>query len=212
MLNHELQVYYLLKKLRYRYRDELASSYSDFTQRVCDADNLLFNIYNSIPIVYLDADVNLPEFIRVSANRANQKSRTKKYLQKMFRNKNDLFFVTLTFDDAALLLKPEVRRKYVLRWCKENCFDYYGNIDYGIQKQREHYHVLCDLRQPYDMWNYGFMYAKPVNKGGQDLKRINTYLHKFVNHANKLTTGSSFHKRKTANPSVEVYDLSIFEN
>lgn len=212
MLKHELQSYYLIKKLRYRYRDELSHSFTDFKQRVCDADNFLFNLYNSIPIVYLNVDVNLPEFFRVSANRANQKSRTKKYLQKMFHNCSELFFVTLTFDDASLLLKPGVRRKYVLRWCKDNCFDYYGNIDYGSQKQREHYHVLCDLRVPYDMWKYGFMYVKPVRKTGIDLNRINTYLHKLVNHANKCTTGKSFHKRNSIKPSVEIADLSIFEN
>lgn len=212
MTDYELKSYYLVKKLLYRYRGEISSSQCDLLNRVSDCDNFLFNLYNSLPTVFLDCDLNCVEFMKLASRRSSQKSRAKKYIQRMFNICDSLDFITLTFSDESLLLKPNVRRKYVLKWCQENCFDYYGNIDYGTKNQREHFHVLAELRKPYSQWIYGFMYVKPVNLGVTDQKRINTYMHKFVNHQGKETTGKSFHKRKSKHPSVEIYDLSIFEN
>lgn len=209
MLNNELKVYYLIKKLKYRYSSQICN-YVSYYERVCDADYLTFIIYNSLPIVYLDVEENMPEFMRLASNRANQKTRCKKYLTKMFNTKkSNLYFVTLTFDDSAFELKPNVRRKYVLQWCAANCFDYFGNVDFGKTNSREHYHIVCDLKDYYDMWEYGFMYSKPINVSKVSITRINKYLHKLVNHSSKITSGKSFHKRKSKKSLVSINDFDL---
>lgn len=209
MQNNELKSYFLVRKLFKKYEQQLAV-YVSYTDRVCNADYFAYNLYNSLPLVYSSADVNIPEYFAICNRRKQRKLRARKYLQKMFAlPKANLQFITLTFNDSSLQLKESVRREYVTRWCKDNCFDYFGNIDYGDNTHREHYHVVADLRDFYDQWPYGFMYVKPINTKSKDLTRINKYLHKLVNHAGKYTTGSSFHKRKSSKTLVEVFDLDL---
>lgn len=51
-------------------------------------------------------------------------------------------FLTLTFNDEALLLDEKTRRVYVSRLLRELSLDYVANIDYGKTTEREHYHAL----------------------------------------------------------------------
>lgn len=116
------------------------------------------------------------------------------------------YFLSMTFTNYMLDKTSEkVRRKYIQEYL--NNFDYYvGNIDYGSEKEREHYHAIVMLKsynvalidllkdiyqgavingQPS---NYGFVDIKPIGYSKTDYEKVSKYINKLTNHAFKKTT------------------------
>lgn len=79
----------------------------------------------------------------------NWKAR-KKYFNKWIRyiidNYDNLYFLTLTFNDDTLKnLNADSRRQKIRRWLSKYCNIYVANIDYGSTTEREHYHALVSF-------------------------------------------------------------------
>lgn len=89
-------------------------------------------------------------------NKKCQKKRFNKRIKSMlFTMYNSLYntpdkyicyFATLTFKPEVLeSTSKQTRRTYIARFLKEYTYYYIANIDYGSQKQREHYHAIVLL-------------------------------------------------------------------
>lgn len=173
----------------------------------------LTKIANSLYVVYPDWETASAKICNGIQNRKQTKIRTNKYLQGMMECYDNLYFVTLTFNDDTMEKTSEkTRRQYVSRYLDKNCRDYYANIDFGEQNQREHYHaVVSDTLVLEDWHKHGAIHIKRIRKGKKDVRKIATYIRKLANHANKVTTGRAFHKRGIAKEigGVRVYMKEI---
>lgn len=63
--------------------------------------------------------------------------RTSKYIRN-----GEGVFLTLTFREGAFKTKAKTRRVNVARTLRSLSREYVGNIDFGSEKEREHYHAL----------------------------------------------------------------------
>lgn len=212
MTENFIKISYLIDKLRRKYSKLRESDFAEY-QRKNDALNKI--MWFTFPVVYPDNNEWLHQLSKAKKARAKKKYRDKKYIENMFATYADerLFFLTFTFSDDALKLKENTRYQYVARYLNDRCDDYLCNFDIGKNTHREHYHavVACD-------------YVETDFKGGhvhferirvKNAKRLATYVNKLGNHANKVCTGKSFHKKvkpcKTAYEALQCAKLEECE-
>lgn len=123
--------------------------------------------------------------------------RLKKRINRLFKNEN-LFFLTFTFDDKKVVkngvwLKTNTLRKYVTRWLKEYCTDYVGNIDFGGENGRLHFHCVVSCKESKvngNSWNYGALNFKRINTKND--KKLALYVNKLCSHALKESTKNQY--------------------
>lgn len=190
MTDNQVRIVYLIKKLRRKYEGDRKLN-----------DQLSAIVWHSLPIVYPEWEYESKTINHAAELRKGKKRRTRKYLHTMYEvYQGDLHFITLTFNDEVLNSTNEkTRHRYVTAYLNSISRCYYGNVDYGSANEREHYHAVANLSaSPLPEWKYGFWNVKSVRKskkGLGDVNSIATYMNKLTNHANKLTTGRSFHSR-----------------
>lgn len=99
-------------------------------------------------------------------------------------------FLTLTFSDESLSsTSAKTRRTAVQRYLKSCDCAYVGNIDFGSDNGREHYHAVVGAPEvDLTAWKYGFAYAERINRP-RSSERLSRYICKLVNHAVKDTAG-----------------------
>lgn len=98
---------------------------------------------------------------------------------------------TLTFTDTTLeKTSKETRRRYVTRYLKKYCIKYLGNIDFGKENGREHYHFIAMIKDniPKNSWSYGCEDLRTINTTIKDIKKVRSYLLKLNNHSYKEST------------------------
>lgn len=124
-----------------------------------------------------------------------RKQRLKKRLDLMLNNYDTNTFITLTFNDTCLHhTSPEERRLRVRRFLKYfGC--YVGNIDFGKENHREHYHavvsgkVTTELREVYYKLFYGSnINFQNITTSKKSAEKLAKYVAKLTNHALKETT------------------------
>lgn len=189
MTDRQIQIQYLVRKLRYKYKTTCDSKNSAIL------DNILWRSYG---VVYPNAPQDVRTITREIEKRKAKKKRTNKYLREMADCYDELYFVTLTFSDEYMNNATEkTLHTYAQRWLNENCLDYYANSDYGKKNKRLHYHAIVAFGSERTPWKYGFDNTKKA-KLGEDPRnryRVSSYMLKLTNHATKLGTGKSFHKK-----------------
>lgn len=83
--------------------------------------------------------------------KSKQRKEVEKHLRYMVENCPDdyeLLFLTITeSDDLQQKYTEKERRQRVTRLLKEICLDYDGNIDFGKQTEREHFHFVAQVRK-----------------------------------------------------------------
>ena len=127
--------------------------------------------------------------------RVNQRARVKRLRQTIEKllTSGPCWFVTLTFSDDVLSSTSEKsRRRYVSRFLKARGL-YVGNIDFGKENGREHYHavVQADNIDLSDWDKYGFSNAKKVRLSAKASLRLAKYVAKLTNHAIKESAGNT---------------------
>ena len=105
-------------------------------------------------------------------------------------------FLTLTFtDDVLSSTSADTRHAYVKRFLKQESDWYVGNIDFGAQNGREHYHAVVlpkDDNVDVNSWHkYGAIKAKRVLVSDLAPLRLSKYVAKLGNHAVKETCRQS---------------------
>lgn len=110
---------------------------------------------------------------------------------------NDVLFLTLTFNDDSLQnLNAQVRRKYVAKFLKENSFLYVGNIDFGEEYGREHFHAVVVGQVNCSEWHpYGAIKIQHVKLTAYCGKVLAKYVTKLTNHAIKECAMTKENKR-----------------
>lgn len=99
-------------------------------------------------------------------------------------------FLTLTFTDSVLATTTsKTRRTYVCRYLKELGADYVANVDYGLEKGREHYHAVVSLpKVDYKPWHeYGAVKGEKIRVSDTAPVKLGKYIAKLSNHAIKAT-------------------------
>ena len=139
-------------------------------------------MFQHAPLLYSECE-------KIANADSSRRKRLRKRIENMF-SIGDCYFLTLTFNDECLSSTEEkTRRVYVHRFLKSVSSHYVGNIDFGKENGREHYHAVC-VCDSYDFssWTHGFYKALKIRKGESDSKRLATYVSKLTNHAIKETT------------------------
>jgi len=116
-------------------------------------------------------------------NLSAKRTRIKKDIEWLLNK--DCIFLTLTFDNKHINM--DNKRRSIVRWLKGLNCSYIGNVDYGEDNGRIHYHVIvqCD-HVNYKSYKYGRINGKRiVNKSADSLRK---YIVKLTYHATKDST------------------------
>lgn len=162
------------------------------------AEHFVDKTFNENLLIYLDSYLVYENFTYDELSVCNQiynsfrkrQARLKKRIENMIINNNCLF-LTLTFtDDVLNSTSFETRKKYVLRFLNNLNCAFVGNVDYGSQNGREHYHCIVAIDNvSCNDWNYGAInFKRIINKNSLALAK---YVAKLTNHALKETTNNS---------------------
>ena len=128
-----------------------------------------------------------------NARRQRTKRLNKKITDMLFVGQ--CYFVTLTFTDVTLNSTNELtRRRYVSRYLKSQTPYYIANIDFGSQREREHYHAIVFGQMDFTLWHkYGAINCKTIFTKFNDASTVKLakYITKLTNHAIKNTAKNS---------------------
>lgn len=147
--------------------------------------------YNSIRdfVAFRFGVSSLLESYRINNAYSHRVCRLRSKVYKILENPT--LFVTFTFDDYCLSSTSfDTRRRYVRRFLStySDTGLYVGNVDYGEQEGREHYHALINCRSlSCDNWTHGIINFERV-RVSSDIKVLSQYVAKLTNHAIKETT------------------------
>lgn len=134
-----------------------------------------------------DPDEFIEDAFRFCSCESQRRKRLVERMKNMFEKGNCLF-LTLTFTDSVLeSTSADSRRQYVRRFLSAVSREYVGNIDYGGQNGREHYHavVLADSVPLAEWRQYGNINVKRVYRGDKSARKLGRYVLKLVNHSLK---------------------------
>lgn len=183
------------------YRDSIL--YSDFYKYYTQFRNELFDYdlqgtYSKNPELYSEFDGTIYRyFSEIYPNEWNEcrliyqslimRLRRLKLRIGFMINLEDCVFATLTFNDHVLDNTNELsRRRYVQRFLKQFNTFYIANVDYGDLFEREHYHVLINVRElDTHLWQYGIINVKHVRRDVKDINCLSEYVLKLSKHAVK---------------------------
>ena len=113
------------------------------------------------------------------------------HVRFMLQEYENVYFLTLTFNDYAMGLAPDTRRQKIHRLLSKNCLDYVANIDFGKKKEREHYHAVIATREPLEhihttknrysatwleQYNYGFYKCEMITVTDKSFKQCINFL------------------------------------
>lgn len=161
----------------------------------------MYESMKSAPIVYVEAN-------RIVDADKQRKKRLKQRIERIF-SKGRTYFITLTFNDETMKsTDSHTRRVYVTRFLKSVSDDYVGNVDFGAQGGREHFHAvihsndlddiqyfyskkygwICSQCKQFDEWTYGYYSIKSCGTDNKDKSKLAWYVSKLTNHAVKETT------------------------
>lgn len=105
--------------------------------------------------------------------------------------RGDCLFLTLTFNDSTLLnTTQKERRDLVLEYLKKANADFIGNIDFGKENKREHYHIVINTSEiDYTLWHpNGAIRGEKVRLRGNTETKLARYIDKLALHSLKDTT------------------------
>lgn len=124
-----------------------------------------------------------------NARRQRTKRLNKKITDMLFVGQ--CYFITLTFTDVTLNSTNDLtRRRYVSRYLKSQTPYYIANIDFGAQREREHYHAVVFGQMDFTPWHkYGAIKCKTIFTKFNDSSTVKLakYITKLTNHALKNT-------------------------
>lgn len=149
-------------------------------------DTFVIDSWAYIYSIYSKAEVE--EGYRIINNNNHRTSRLRERIERITSSPS--LFLTFTFrDDVFEKTSSTTRRRYVQRFLKSYSADYVGNIDYGEEKGREHYHAVVQAdKVDHNWWPYGNLDFKRIITSEDSCIRISKYVNKLTNHAIKETT------------------------
>lgn len=148
------------------------------------------------------SESDIKECERINHAKWTKNKRLSDKLSKMITfaqiSHNDLLFLTLTFNNESLQkLSANVRRKYVADFLKNNSFLYVGNVDFGEEFGREHYHAVCVGSVDLKSWHkFGAIKVQHIHITKYCKTVLAKYIAKLTNHALKECAFTNCNKRQ----------------
>lgn len=152
-------------------------------------------------------------FLQMKKAKSEQARRLKRHIDFMFNQADwNIYFITLTFSDSAMIMSQATRKRYVTDCLKKCTEDYIANIDYGEENEREHYHATiaikndirlathrakikkghyitcCDNEEVQELfgWKYGWITMEPIKIDQKDRNKVANYMASLKQHALKV--------------------------
>lgn len=122
---------------------------------------------------------------------SRQRIKRLKQRVKALLEEGTCLFLTFTFSNETIdKTTIHERRCLVSSFLDSLKCGYVGNIDYGKQNEREHYHaVVCCEKVDYTLWHqYGAIKGEKVRLKGKCENKLARYIDKLSLHALKETT------------------------
>lgn len=142
-------------------------------------------------ISHLDNWFQVVEECQRIGNTSYQRIKRLKGRIKDILSESECLFLTLTFNDTTLQnTTQKQRRKLVLDYLKSfNCC-FVGNIDFGKENEREHYHAVIGCSKvDYTLWHQnGAIKGEKVRLRGKTETKLARYIDKLALHSIKDTT------------------------
>lgn len=147
-------------------------------------------------------DEELKECERLRNNFREQRKKIQDHLEYLFKRKDyRLYFMTFTFNDQTLsTTSKETRRRKIVKTLNP-CEDYFYNIDFGAENDREHYHAVIAVNKSdkqeykdgkhirlkcFDDYTAGFYYAERIRTDETSKAKISKYITKLTFHSVKV--------------------------
>lgn len=115
------------------------------------------NMSKIIETITIDENIDISireinAYIQINNNKKQKGCRLKNHLNYYIRKKYKLVFATFTFNDETIKKDKKYRKETITRSLNKNIniIDYIGNIDYGEEKGREHYHYILILKKEFE--------------------------------------------------------------
>lgn len=166
--------------------DGVLSSKGDDLQPLIDDICLDIETWHNI-----DRSVVLSDLRQISNNHKQKQFRNNKKVA--FLLSSPCVFLTLTWNDKTLEETNETtRRRYVRQYLNSLGCYYLGNIDYGKETHREHYHAIVQLSSvDLDEWSRlhdSYIFSKKVRCDKVSSNNLTRYILKLSNHSVKTST------------------------
>lgn len=165
-------------------------------------------------IMNYKTDYKYKDFTRAQETK---KARLLSRIKKMLKANDNVYFLTFTFTNKTLeKTKAETRKRIIKRFLNEQANEYILNIDFGKEREREHYHAIASAKDKiflFQKYKHGYMTAKRIYKGDY-LNAHNLMLHaiKETTRNNALIFSRGLKKIKSAEEEKERFNYEDFIN
>lgn len=197
MKNRELKAELLINHDYDFYRKNIFVSNLKVMSELMPLDKSQNDLLNNLqPYLFSDlneeySEIELKSLKQLYDARRQKVARLKKRVKRMIDRSEFVYFFTLTWRDEVLNnTSQKTRRTYVQRFLSSlDYIDYFANIDFGSETEREHYHAIVCLKSfNLPEWEYGWFYYEKVRVNGKSISRISNYVNKLTYHAYKDST------------------------
>ena len=150
-------------------------------------------------------------YIQINNNKRQKGCRLKNHISYYMRKGYKLVFATFTFNEDTIKKDKKYRKETITRTLNKNknVIDYIGNVDYGKENGREHYHYILILKKDFKPitkistikskkirkfkevtnlnieYKYGFTTYELIGKEEKDRDKIKNYITKLTLHGMK---------------------------
>lgn len=162
----------------------------------------------------------LNECERIRKCKNEQRQKIEEHVKYLFdKTGMKLYFVTFTFNDDVMQLKPDTRKQRIRRLLNKICDDYILNIDFGKTTEREHYHAIIAIsekrhtlyHQDGDIWNYKIKELDEYDYGFYNVKLIFTEMKDSAEKLSRYITKLTMHSIKVQQTYVSVKKGSDYQ-
>lgn len=153
-----------------------------YNQKELNSLSVLNELFDKIGVI------DSVESYRYSHSFYQKNIRLRQRISKILK-KDNLLFLTFTFNNDYIDKRDDIKRNYVQRWLKKYCNDYIGNVDFGGENGRIHFHAVVSLKlKDVDCksWKYGAINFKRIITKND--KSLTLYINKLCSHALKEST------------------------
>lgn len=143
-------------------------------------ENMFFHMRTYNELLFLERQRYFTEEKRKYRRLISKRARIKADISRIIEK--ECIFLTLTFDEIHINMLD--KRRSVVRWLKGLKCNYIGNVDYGEENGRIHYHVIVQT----DFVNYASYKYGDIDGERIKVKKVDAlkkYIVKLTNHACK---------------------------
>lgn len=170
---------------------------------------LIYELIKKYGIEFTLREINA--YIQINNNKRQKSCRLKNHISYYMQKEYNMVFATFTFNEDTIKKDKKYRKETITRTLNKNIniIDYIGNVDYGEENGREHYHYILILKKDFEPktkintiiskkirkfnevtnlnieYKYGFTTYELIGKKDKDRDKIKNYITKITLHGMK---------------------------